>query len=258
MDFPQKSAYTFEDLRRLVACLRAPDGCPWDREQTHTSIRRDFIEETYEAVEAIDRDDPALLCEELGDVLFQVAFHTRIEEERGRFSMEDVLTGIVRKMVTRHPHVFGSVSVSGTGEVLRNWESIKNAVKGVESRAETLRLVPETFPALMRADKLLKRADQAGADGTRLLAGRLEASLDAFRASEGKEDGEKALGALLLAVTAAAREKGLDAEMALLAACKGFTEDFARAEDTARENPGSLARTLAETLPPALQEALDG
>ena len=90
MDFPQKSAYTFDDLRRLVACLRAPDGCPWDREQTHGSIRRDFIEETYEAVEAIDRDDPALLCEELVDVLFQVAFHTRIEEERGRFTMEDV------------------------------------------------------------------------------------------------------------------------------------------------------------------------
>lgn len=249
MDFPDKSAYTFEDLRRLVACLRAPDGCPWDREQTHTSIRRDFIEETYEAVEAIDRDDPALLCEELGDVLFQVAFHTRIEEERGRFGMEDVLTGIVRKMVTRHPHVFGGTRVSGTGEVLRNWESIKNAAKGVGSKAETLRLVPETFPALMRADKLLKRVDQAGAEGTRLLAGRLEASFAAFRASEGKEAGEKALGALLLAVTAAAREKGLDAEMALLAACKGFTEGFAKAEENARGDTGAL--------PAALQAALE-
>ena len=226
MDFPQKNAYTFDDLRRLVACLRAPDGCPWDREQTHESIRRDFIEETYEAVEAIDRDDPVLLCEELGDVLFQVAFHTLIEEERGRFTMEDVLTGITRKMVIRHPHVFGETEVSGTGEVLRNWESIKNAVKGVGSKTETLRLVPETFPALMRADKLLKRADQAGADGTAAVA----------------------LGKLLLAVTAAAREKGLDAEMSLLAACKALTEDFAKAEEDSRETPETLSEAFREAL----------
>ena len=191
MDFPQKSAYTFDDLRQLVACLRAPDGCPWDREQTHGSIRRDFIEETYEAVEAIDRDDPALLCEELGDVLFQVAFHTRIEEERGRFTMEDVLTGIIRKMLIRHPHVFGETEVSSTGEVLRNWESIKNAVKGVWSKTETLRLVPETFPALMRADKLLKRADQAGADGTAAVAASLPGVYEDFLAAGSGAEGGK-------------------------------------------------------------------
>ena len=248
MDFPQKSAYTFDDLRRLVACLRAPDGCPWDREQTHESIRRDFIEETYEAVEAIDRDDPALLCEELGDVLFQVAFHTRIEEERGRFTMEDVLTGIIRKMLIRHPHVFGETEVSGTGEVLRNWESIKNAVKGVGSKTETLRLVPETFPALMRADKLLKRADQAGADGTAAVAASLPGAYEDFLAAGSGAEGEKALGKLLMAVTAAAREKGLDAEMSLLAACKALTEDFSKAEEDSRETPETLSEAFREAL----------
>ena len=248
IDFPEKSAYTFADLLKLVADLRAPDGCPWDREQTHTSIRRDFIEETYEAVEAIDRDDPALLCEELGDVLFQVAFHARIEEERGRFTMEDILTGIVRKMLSRHPHVFGETHVSGTGEVLRNWESIKNAAKGVQTKAETLRLVPETFPALMRADKLLKRSDQAGAEGTKTLAAQLPDAYQAFVEAHDPEDGEKALGELLLSLTAAAREKGLDPEMTLLASCKALTGRFAEAEENTRDHPEQLPEAFARAL----------
>lgn len=248
VDFQYRDSYGVKDLVDIVRLLRGPGGCPWDAEQTHESIRRDFIEETYEAVEAIDRDDPALLCEELGDVLFQVAFHTRIEEERGRFTMEDVLTGITRKMVIRHPHVFGETEVSGTGEVLRNWESIKNAVKGVGSKTETLRLVPETFPALMRADKLLKRADQAGADGTAAVAASLPGAYEDFLAAGSGAEGEKALGKLLLAVTAAAREKGLDAEMSLLAACKALTEDFAKAEEDSRETPETLSEAFREAL----------
>ena len=129
MDFPQKSAYTFEDLRRLVACLRAPDGCPWDREQTHGSIRRDFIEETYEAVEAIDRDDPALLCEELGDVLFQVMIHSQIAAERGDFTIGDVVEGVCQKMVRRHPWVFGDVKLASVEEGKELWKKIKEEEK---------------------------------------------------------------------------------------------------------------------------------
>ena len=248
VEFTLKDRYTYEDLLEIMRILRSPEGCVWDREQDHKSIRRSFIEETYEAVEAIDRDDPALLCEELGDVLFQVAFHARIEEERGRFTMEDVLTGIIRKMLIRHPHVFGETEVSGTGEVLRNWESIKNAVKGVGSKTETLRLVPETFPALMRADKLLKRADQAGADGTAAVAASLPGVYEDFLAAGSGAEGEKALGKLLMAVTAAAREKGLDAEMSLLAACKALTEDFAKAEEDSRETPETLSEAFREAL----------
>ena len=234
-DFPKKDVYTLSDLHRLTMLLRAPDGCPWDRVQTHSSIRRDFLEEAYEAVEAIDRDDPALLCEELGDVLFQVVFHSVIEEERGRCSLSDVVTGVTRKMLMRHPHVFGDLRVSSEGEVLTNWEQIKNDSKGVTSAAETLRLVPETFPALMKADKLIKRADKAGALAGEKLAGSLEQACSTFEQAEGDQASE-ALGELLLAVVAAAREKGADAEMSLLEACKGLVERFSAAEErTARE-----------------------
>ena len=114
-----------DDLLVLMECLRAPDGCPWDREQTHRSIRQCFLEETYEALEAIDTENAALLEEELGDVLFQVVFHAQLEKEKNSFAFDDVVDGVVRKMLLRHPHVFGDVTVGGTGDVLRNWDAIK-------------------------------------------------------------------------------------------------------------------------------------
>lgn len=244
-DFPKKETYTLDELRRLVRILRAEDGCPWDREQTHESIRRDFIEETYEAVEAIDREDPVLLREELGDVLFQVLFHAQIEEENGRFTLDEVITDVTRKMVIRHPHVFSDLSVSGSGQVLDNWEKIKNEVKGTENKTETLRLVPETFPALMRADKLLKRADKAGAPATRCEADRLPS---AYARWQDVRDGDtdeagKALGELLMAVVGSARDKGLDAEMALLSACKGLISRF----DQAEKESDKTGKPIAET-----------
>lgn len=244
-DFPNKETYTLDDLRTLVRILRAEDGCPWDREQTHQSIRRDFIEETYEAVEAIDRDDPVLLREELGDVLFQVLFHAQIEEENGRFTLDQVITDITRKMVIRHPHVFSDLSVSGSGQVLDNWEKIKNEVKGTESKTETLRLVPETFPALMRADKLLKRADKAGAPATKREAEGLRPAFDRWESCTGTDAGEasEALGELLLAVVGSAREKGLDAEMTLLEACKGLISRFDQAEKKADKTGKPLEET---------------
>lgn len=244
-DFPKKETYTLDDLRRLVRILRAEDGCPWDREQTHESIRRDFIEETYEAVEAIDREDPVLLREELGDVLFQVLFHAQIEEENGRFTLDEVITDVTRKMVIRHPHVFSDLSVSGSGQVLDNWEKIKNEVKGTENKTETLRLVPETFPALMRADKLLKRADKAGAPATQCAADSLQTAFTRWQdARDGDTDeAGKALGALLMAVVGSAREKGLDAEMELLSACKGLIGRF----DQAEKESDKTGKPIAET-----------
>ena len=128
LEFEKKSRYEMDDLLHIMEILRGPDGCPWDREQTHESIRGNLIEETYEAVEAIDRKDTALLREELGDVLLQVVFHSRMEEEQGSFQFGDVVHDICQKLIIRHPHIFGDVQVSGTGEVLENWEAIKNAV----------------------------------------------------------------------------------------------------------------------------------
>ena len=126
VNFDLKSRYTYEDLLQVVHILRSPGGCPWDQEQTHQSIRRDFLEEAYEAAEAIDTGDTALLREELGDVLLQVVFHADIESDAGRFTMEDVVDEVTRKMIFRHPHVFAQVQADTTEEVLVNWEKLKN------------------------------------------------------------------------------------------------------------------------------------
>ena len=148
----------------LVRVLRSEEGCPWDREQDHHSIRTEFIEETYEAVEAIDREDSELLREELGDVLFQILFHTEIEREAGRFTLEDVTTELVNKMIYRHPHVFGETKVSGTGEVLDNWDRLKTAEKSRDTLYDVLNAVPKQYPALLRAKKIAKKARKGGAD----------------------------------------------------------------------------------------------
>ena len=126
-----KSRYTLEDLKEIITILRAPDGCPWDREQDHKSIRRDFLEECYEAIEAIDTEDPVLLREELGDVLFQVAFHSELEREAGRFDLDDVISDVAAKMVQRHPHVFADVTADTTEQVLTNWGGILSQLTGV-------------------------------------------------------------------------------------------------------------------------------
>ena len=159
--YPKKDCYTIDDLIEIVAILRSKDGCPWDKEQTHTSIRMDFIEEVYEAVEAIDLQDPVLLREELGDVLLQVIFHCQIEREQQAFSFDEVCNDICQKLIVRHPHVFDTVTVSGTGEVLKNWDAIKKETKGQKTFTDTLESVAKSLPALMRAQKLGQRAERA-------------------------------------------------------------------------------------------------
>ena len=150
--------HDFNSLRELVEVLRSEGGCPWDREQTHASIRADIIEETYEVIEAIDNSDPSLLREELGDVMFQVMFHSRIEEEENRFTVEEVVHDICEKMIVRHPHVFGTVEVSGTGEVLDNWDKIKKEEKSRKTARESMQAVPKQLPTLMRVQKVAKKA----------------------------------------------------------------------------------------------------
>lgn len=156
--------HDFNSLRMLTEVLRGKGGCPWDMEQTHESIRNDIIEETYEVVEAIDNSDPKLLREELGDVLFQVMFHSRIEEEAGRFSVDDVINEVCEKMISRHPHVFGDVKVGGSGEVLDNWETIKKAEKDRKTVKESMQSVPKQLPSLMRTRKVVKKAKKDGFD----------------------------------------------------------------------------------------------
>lgn len=162
MEFQFKEHYSLDDLRTIIKILRSPEGCPWDRKQNHHSIRNDFIEETYEAVEALDTDNRELLCEELGDVLFQVLFHCQLEEETGGFSFEDIADGAAKKMIVRHPHVFGTVKVNGEGDVLKNWDDIKQKTKHRESYTEALQGVSPALPALMRAAKVQEKAESYG------------------------------------------------------------------------------------------------
>ena len=238
VDFQSKSRYGWEDFLEIMRLLRAPGGCPWDAEQTHGSIRRNFLEETYEALDAIDRDDPAGMCEELGDVLMQVAFHTQIEAERGRFTMDDVVDGVAQKLVYRHPHVFGTVEVADSQEVLVNWEALKRKEKSQTTTADAIEAVPHTLPALWRAEKIGSKTAKAGFDWKDVSPAldKLSEELGEFRSAvrEGSNV-EEELGDLLFAAVKAGRFAGVDGERALEKACDKFARRFRRVEQLAPE-----------------------
>lgn len=228
-------SYRFEDLVLIMELLRTEGGCPWDREQDHHSIRNDFIEETYEVIEAIDNDDPVHLREELGDVLLQVVFHARIEDEAGRFTVDDVANDICQKLIYRHPHVFSTVSVENSDEVLANWDRLKGIEKSAERVTVTdmLRSIPAMEPALMRAQKVGKKAacfDFADADE---VYRKLYEEIDEVKAAAASGDraavGEE-LGDLLLTVTSLARKLHVQAEEALYHATDKFIDRFERVE----------------------------
>ena len=157
-----KERYDFGDLRAIMALLRSEEGCPWDRQQTHQSIRTNLIEECYEAVEGIDHCDDVLLAEELGDVMLQVIFHARIAEEEGRFDIDGIIDGVCKKLVSRHPHIFSEGPVSSGEQALDRWEEMKRKEKKTNSLSEDLDRVSRTLPSLLRTQKLLKKAQKAG------------------------------------------------------------------------------------------------
>ena len=232
--FSKKNRYTVDDLLTIMAILRSPDGCPWDRAQTHRSVRANFIEETYEAVEAIDTGNVPLLQEELGDVLMQVVLHARMEEEAGHFSFADVVDGVAKKLVLRHPHVFGDVTADTTEQVLQNWDAIKMASKHQETMTQVLRSVSPSLPALMRSDKLQKKAAKAAGvtvEKETALA-RAEKALHRVKQADEKTQGE-AVGDLLFACAALARALGQEPEEALYQANERFIERFEKTEQKA-------------------------
>lgn len=159
-----KERYNFNDLLEIMTLLRSENGCPWDREQTHDSLKKYLIEETYEVLEAIDLKDSNKVKEELGDVLLQVVFHAELGRESGEFNMDDILTGICQKLVSRHTHVFGDAEANTPDEVLVNWEKIKKQEKGLKSHTGVLKDVPSNLPALMRSYKVQQKAAQVGFD----------------------------------------------------------------------------------------------
>lgn len=227
--FETKETYTVEDLRRLVAVLRHPGGCPWDGEQTHESIRRNFIEEAYEVAEAIDEKNPDHLKEELGDVLLQVLFHASIEEDAGRFDLDDVADGICKKLIFRHPHVFGGAAES-------NWEELKRHEKGQTTYTATLQSVAKSLPGLWRAEKLQTKAAKAGFEWPNVQGAmdKLAEELEELRtAVRDKSNVEEELGDLLFAAVKVGRFFQIDPEDALAGTCEKFIRRFAGVEAAA-------------------------
>ncbi len=234
----EKSKYSLDDLVCVLEVLRSDEGCPWDREQDHKSIRRDFIEETYEVIEAIDTEDPKLLREELGDVLLQVAFHAQIERESGRFDMDDVTNDICVKLIHRHPHVFGDVEANTTEKVLSNWEKIKSEEKERRTVTDKLRAIPPMLPALMRAEKVGKKAscfDFPDAAAVLLKLREETDELEEAIARGNTEDIEEEMGDLLLSVTSLCRKLHIEAEVALTKATEKFIDRFEAVEKAVEE-----------------------
>ncbi len=226
--------YSFDDLVEVVTILRSNLGCPWDKEQTHKSLRRDFIEETYEVIEAIDTEDPKLLREELGDVMLQVVFHADIEYEEGRFDINDVANDICAKLIHRHPHVFGELKLDSSDEVLQNWDKIKGVEKQRNTLTDKLRSIPPMLPALMRAQKVGKKASFFDFETADEVYAKLLEEISEVK--EAAESGDQAavmeeMGDLLLTVTSLARKLGVDSEQALYNATNKFIDRFEMVEN---------------------------
>lgn len=231
LDF-YSDAFTFDDLVELMAFLRAPGGCPWDAAQSHESIRRNFIEEVYEAVEAIDNKDVPLLKEELGDVLLQVVFHAQICAEAGEFDMGDVCTGIVKKLIRRHPDLF-PVSPDLQG---KSWDEIKQAEKRLTSGSKDAAQVARSLPALIYADKVQTRVARTGFDwpDAEMAMNKVEEEAAELRqALTDNTNVEEELGDLLFAAVNVARLRGLDPEETLMRATDKFRRRFAKVEEAA-------------------------
>lgn len=228
-DWPERERYTAEDLLQIIRILRdRENGCPWDKVQTHASIRKNFLEETCEALEAIDADDAAMMREELGDVLMQVAFHTVMEEERGRFDFEQVCREVCEKLVFRHPNIFASSAAENAG--INSWDALKNKEKGRVTLAQDLDSVPKAMPALMRASKLQKRAERHL--GGRPMEGKTLLQAAGQAVEVGPDAAEKAVGRLLFETVRLARSAGVDPEQALQKYSAHFV---AETEQTSRQ-----------------------
>ena len=232
INYPEKAVYTYDDLVDILRILRAPGGCPWDREQTHESNRRNFLEEAYEAAEAFDLDDPELMKEELGEVLFNI----HMEEEAGRFTTDDVTDHVVRKLIFRHPHVFSNTRADDSEQVLVNWDKLKRQEKGQRTTADAMDSVARSLPALWRADKLQSKAAKAGfefPDVSGALDKLDEETQELRSAVENGTNFEEELGDVLFAAVKVGRFCGVDPEAALERTNKKFIRRFNYMEEHA-------------------------
>lgn len=253
VDFEIKDNYDINDFLRLVTVLRSPGGCPWDRKQTHESIKKNFIEETYEAVEAINKADAEGLKEELGDVLLQVAMHSEMESEKGSFDFNEVVNDICKKLVVRHPHVFGDAAAQSSDEALQNWDQVKLKTKGMKKQGEAMIKVPREFPALMRAQKVQEKAAKAGFDWDDIngAVDKLHEEIDeletALAAGVGK-DIEEEFGDVLFSCVNVSRFIGADSEEALTASTDKFIKRYLLVEKLAADEGLDMKTASIEEL----------
>ena len=260
MEFQRKPQYKVQDLVEIMRLLRSEGGCPWDREQTHASIRKNLIEEAYEVAEAVDRDDNAMMCEELGDLLLQVVFHSRIAEEAGAFDLDGVADGICKKLILRHPHIFADVTVENSEQVLDNWDEIKKKEKGQTTATETLRSVPMVLPALMRSQKVQKRAGKTGFDypNVEMALDDLEKEIVELKDALAHRDRDgqiEEVGDLLFSAVNVSRLLKIDAEESLTRSCDKFVERFEQVERLADERQMDLKQSSIERLMDLWSEA---
>lgn len=260
VEFQRKDKYDIADLLEIMQILRAPGGCPWDAAQTHKSIKKDFIEETYEVIEAINKEDRELLLEELGDVLMQVVFHAEIEREKGSFDFSDVADGICKKLIERHPHVFGDITVNGTDEVLDNWDKIKRRSKKQDTYSSAMDAVPRELPALMRSTKIQKKAAMSGFDWSDAQGAfdKLNEEISELKEAVSSGSQEKIadeLGDVLFSVVNVSRFLKQDAEEALSGATDKFVSRYKIVEEMAGSRGIDMKKASIEQLDELWDEA---
>lgn len=239
-----KDSYGFDDLLLIVRMLRSPRGCPWDREQTHSSIRADLLEETYELAEAIDLDSTELLREETGDVLLQTVLHSQISSEEGRYDMNDVVNELCNKLIIRHPHVFGTATAEGSGEALANWDAVKSATKGRKTVSDKMCSVARTLPALMRADAVGAKSKKASFDfnSPEEAAAKVREELGEVMSAVAQGGNvEEEIGDLLFSAVNLARVAGVEPEEALTRATDKFIDRFTALEKLSEDMGADIA-----------------
>jgi tetrapyrrole methylase family protein/MazG family protein len=250
----------FQSLVELIAKLRGPEGCPWDRKQTTESLKPFLIEECYEVVDALDEGSPDKVKEELGDLLFQILFQARIAEEQGQFTIRDVIAVNVEKMMRRHPHVFGDAQLSTDKEILENWEELKKKEKGYEDRKSILEGVPRRLPSLLRAHSLQERAARVGFDWSRIdeALPKLDEEMAEFKESLKKKDAggiEEELGDIFFMLVNIARFLGVNPENALRKTISKFIYRFRHIEEHAAKTGKSLNDMTLDEMEKLWQES---
>lgn len=257
MSISEQDPRSFDNFREIISRLRGPGGCPWDRKQTHESLKRFLIEECYEAIEALDEGNPQKLCEELGDILLQILLHAQIAAEAGEFSIGDVIQGIASKIIHRHPHVFGDVRVADASQVVENWEALKREER--EEGDSLLSSPPKAMPALAYSQAIQRRAAQVGFDWKDFdgVLEKVSEELRELKQAKNQKERSQEFGDLVFAIANAARWANVDLEEALRLSNARFYHRFRYMEEAARKRGISLNDLTLEELDALWEEAKD-